>query len=105
MTNRNRTTVRKALRAGALVALSIAVVGGALAAGGTMPLPAVFAFAFAAGTFVAAVWLLLSFLLDLIAGEPPDRRRVLWTVGTVLLAMLGPFLLIGAFIDSSGGGP
>ena len=102
--DRNRITVRRGLRAGGAVALFIAVVGIALVAAGDVPLRVVLAIAFAAGAFVAAVWLLLAFLLDLVAGFSPDRRRILWTVGTVLVAMLGPFLLVGVFVDVSGGG-
>lgn len=100
--DRNRTTVRRALRAGAVVGAVIFVLGVLLTGRGGVPLPAVIMTALAAAAFVTAAWLLLSYLLDLIAGEPPDRRRTIWTVASVLVAMFGPFLLLGAVVGGSG---
>lgn len=101
--DRNRTTVRRALRAGATAGVFFVLVALVLAATGRMPVAAVVAGGIAVAAFVAAGWLLLSYLLDLIAGETPDRRRTVWTVATVIVAMLGPFLVLGAFVSGAGG--
>ena len=101
--DRNRTTVRRALRGAGVVAVVMLVLGLILTSSSTgIPLRAVIATAIAAGLFVAAGWLLLSMLLDTFAGDPPDRRRTLWTVAVTTLAMLAPFLLLAAFVEPSG---
>jgi len=51
---------------------------------------------FVAGTFAAALWLLVAVALDLVAGEPPGARRALWTGAAVLVAVTSPFLLLAA---------
>ena len=48
------------------------------------------------GAFAASGWLLVAAVLDLWVGEPPARRRVVWTAAATLLALSGPFLLLGA---------
>ena len=72
-----------------------------------LPGGAVIASVIAAFGLVAAAWLLLAALLDVLAGHPPDRRRTLWTIGMTLLAMLGPFLVLGAVFQpvTSGAAP
>ena len=100
--DRNRTTVRRALRGAGVVAVVVLVLGLILTSSADIPLRAVIATAIAAGLFVAAGWLLLSMLLDTFAGDPPDRRRTLWTVAVTTLAMLAPFLLLAAFVEPSG---
>lgn len=52
--------------------------------------------ALVAGSLLASAWLLLAATLDLVAGEPPGRRRVLWTVGVLLFAFVSPLLVAGA---------
>lgn len=97
--DRNRTTVRRAVRAGG--------VGAAVAAGLMLILAlqdkvaggAVLAAAITGWGVVAAAWLLLAALLDVLAGEPPNLRRVLWTVAATLVAMLAPFVLLGTLLQ------
>ena len=97
--DRNRTTVRRAVRAGAI--------GGAVAAGFMLILAvqskvaggAVLAAAIAGWGVIAAAWLLLAALLDVLAGEPPNLRRVVWTAVATLVAMLSPFLLLGTLLQ------
>ena len=102
--DRNRTTVRRALRAGGVVGAAAGVAALVAALAGTVPGGFVIAAALAAGSLVAAFWLLLAGLLDVFAGEAPDRRRVLWMIGIVLLAMLGPFLMVGVLAQAVRGG-
>ncbi len=97
--DRDGTTLRRALAAGVLVAV---LVGGPLLLAGLVgPDPdraAVVAavVGFVAGTFAAALWLLVAVALDLLAGEPPGARRALWTGAAVLVAVTSPFLLLAA---------
>ena len=101
---RDRTTVRRALRAGGVVGAGVVVSLLAVTAAGRGPGGAVIAtVAIAVASLVAAVWLLLAGFLDVIAGEPPGVRRLLWTLGAVLVAMLGPFLIVGAAAQSGPG--
>ena len=97
--DRNRTTVRRAIRSGVIVGAGVFLLALLLTASSDIPLRAVVATGIAAGLFIAAGWLLLSLLLDTIAGESPDRRRTLWTIGLTALAMLAPFLLLSTFIE------
>ncbi|MPZ72924.1 MAG: hypothetical protein GEU74_06775 [Nitriliruptorales bacterium] len=103
--DRDRTTVKRALVAGAVAG----AVAGTLALAGVManavPGALVIAAVIAGSSFVAAGWLLLSAVLDILAGDPPDARRTAWTAGAALLAMLGPFLLLGTFTQAGGGSP
>ncbi len=101
--DRDRTTVRRALRAGGIVGGVLLVAGVAVTASLGAPFRAAAAAAIAGGLFVAAGWLLLATLLDTLAGDPPDRRRTWWTVAMTALAMLGPFLLLSAFVDPTRG--
>ena len=100
--DRNRTTVRRALRAGAVVGASIFVLGVLLTAEGGIEVPIVIIAALSAATFANAGWLLVAYLLDVIAGDPPDGRRTAWTVASVVVAMFGPFVLLGAVAGGSG---
>ena len=102
--DRDRTTVRRALRAGAVAGAIAGASALAAAIAGEVPGGFVIAAVLAAGSLVAAVWLLLAGLLDVFAGEPPSGRRVLWMVGVVLLAMLGPFLLLGVLAQAARSG-
>ena len=97
--DRNRTTVRRAVRAGG---------GGAAVAAGLMLIlavqskvagGAVLAAAITGWGVITAAWLLLAALLDVLAGEPPNLRRVLWTVAATLVAMLAPFVLLGTLLQ------
>lgn len=95
--DRDRTTVRRARRAGITVAGIVATLGAAVTITTGFPGGAVVAtVALALGAFVAASWLLLAALLDILAGDPPGGRRWAWTVGVTLLAMLGPFFVVAA---------
>jgi uncharacterized membrane protein YozB (DUF420 family) len=102
LTDRNRTTVRRGVRAGLLVGVGVMLllVPAALSddgPGGAVILSA----GIAAGTFVAAVWLLLAAVLDTIAGERMNARRAVWTAATTVLALFGPFLLFGALTQAA----
>ena len=99
---RDRTTVRRALKAGAVAGVLVMVLLLSLALSGNAPGGAVVVMSgIALGSLVAAAWLLLAGLLDVFAGEVPSRRRVAWTVAAVMLAMLGPFLVVGAIAQSA----
>ena len=98
-TDRNRTTVRRAVRAGLIGAALAAAAMGVLAASAKVPGSAILAAAIAAWGLVTAAWLLLAALLDVLAGDPPNLRRVVWTAVATLVAMLGPFLLLGAIFQ------
>jgi hypothetical protein len=87
---------------GAIGGVIVLLLGLLLTTAGGVPLRAVAAAAIAVGLFLAAGWLLLSMLLDTFAGEAPGRRRTWWTVGVTALAMLAPFFLLSAFVDTSG---
>ena len=103
--DRNRTTVRRALIAGGVVGLAAGLSALAGVVSGNVPGAVVISAVLAASSFVASTWLLFSAVLDVIAGDPPDGRRTAWTVATTLLAMLGPFLLLGTFTQGGGPGP
>jgi hypothetical protein len=98
MTNpaRDRETVRRALRAGAVVWL-VAALGLGVAsivtrgtmAGETAAL--IVAVGLVIGGLAATLWLMLANVLDLFAGAPPGLRRWLWTAGILLFtAMVVP---------------
>lgn len=99
MTPRDRTTLRRAALAGALVAaavglplfVAVAVAGGSGRAG----LAAVL-LGLSVGGIVSAGWLLLAFLLDLLAGDPPSGARLALTLAAVLGAACLPVLLLAA---------
>lgn len=96
---RDRTTVRRALLAGALTStvtglplLVAAVVGGQ---GGAVGLATVL-LALTLGGMVASAWLLLGSILDVRAGERPGTRRLVWTAALVGVTLLSPLLLVAA---------
>ncbi|MDP8970594.1 MAG: hypothetical protein M3N52_08920 [Actinomycetota bacterium] len=96
---RDRTTVRRALRAGLVVwAICAGALLGAVlvaGAGGRFGLAAVL-LGLTAGSLAASSWLLLSAALDLLAEQPPGRRRVAWTVTVVAFTVLSPVFVVGA---------
>ena len=98
--DRNRTTVRRALKAGGIVGAAAAVAALAGVVAGAVPGSLVIAAALAASSLVASTWLLLAAVLDVMAGELPDGRRTAWTAAATLLAMLGPFLLLGTLAQA-----
>lgn len=94
---RDRTTIRRALIAGAVV---WALVGGGLAALaladglGARAAVANVVLGLPFGGVLATFWLWLANLLDVVAGEPPSRRRWLWALASTLgLAFVVPLLL------------
>lgn len=92
-------TISRALRAGALTAAVLAVAStvAVLAGGGTGAGVAVFVMmALVLGILVCAGWLVLSVILDLLAGHMPDRRRLLWTAVAFVIAFVSPVLVLGA---------
>ena len=97
--DRNRVTVRRALRAGAVAAFLAGGLMAVFAFRGQAAGGAVIATFIAAFGLVSAAWLLLAALLDVVAGQPPDLRRTLWTIAATLLAMLGPFLVLGTLVQ------
>jgi hypothetical protein len=96
---RDAVTIRRGLRAGAVVWVALGAVfttvviraGGDGAAG----LAAVM-LGLTAGSLVASGWLLLAALLDLLAGARVGRRRVIVTAAVVLFAFASPMLVVGA---------
>ena len=101
--DRNRVTVRRAVRAGLIAGGLGAAVMLALAVQGKVSGAAVPAAAIAGWGVVASAWLLLAALLDVLAGEPPNLRRVVWTVVATLIAMLAPFVLLGTLLQPVAG--
>ncbi len=94
---RDRTTVRRALRAGAVAGGGVGgllLVVAVASRAGIETVTAVMS-GVAVGALVTAGWLLLAALLDVLAGDYPGRRRLLWTLGATVLALLGPFLVVG----------
>ena len=103
--DRDRTTVRRALRAGLIagVAVMLLLVPALLSdnsPGGAVMLAA----GIAAATLVTAAWLLLAGILDTIAGVRLSLRRALWTAGATVAALFGPFLLLGTLAQAAAGG-
>jgi hypothetical protein len=96
---RDALVVRRALRAGGLTWL---VIGGLLLAsvlnaggGGQAGMAALLLGLVFAGV-VTSAWLLLATVLDLLADDPPSRRRILFTAGVTLFTLLSPVLVAGA---------
>lgn len=94
---RDRTTLRRGLCAGgvvwalASVALMVAGVAGGL---NLVALPLQLALASPFGGIAACLWIWLATLLDVLAGEPPSRRRWLWAFGlTAFTAFMLPLAL------------
>lgn len=97
--DRDRTTVRRALTAGVglWVGISAVVLPMVIRAGGEGSAGVVVvAIAMVAGSLLASAWLLLAACLDLVAGEPPGRRRTIWTVVLILFTFASPLLVVGA---------
>lgn len=96
--DREARTVRRGLAAGGVVWLtgSAVLVAVTVAAGGSGRdgLTAVLA-ALVGGAVTASGWLLLAAWLDLVAEEPPGRRRVVWTVAVVAFTFVSPLLVLG----------
>ena len=95
----DRRVVRRAVVAGASTWLGV---GGVLLAGvllgrgrGREGLVVVL-LALVLGALVTAGWLLLSIILDLVAGATPGRRRVAWAAGAFAFAFVAPMLVLGA---------
>lgn len=95
---RDRTTVRRALAAGAVMwalvglPLLVAVVaGGGEGRAGV----AVVLLGLTLGGAVATAWMLAATLLDLLAGGRPGVHRALWLIGTFLVTALLPVLVAG----------
>ena len=95
--DRDATVVRRAVRAGAVVwagsALVLVVV--AVGAGGRAAALGV-TLGFVAGAIVTAAWLLVAGILDMLADHHLGRRRLVWTAGALLVALVGPILVVGA---------
>lgn len=91
--------MRRALAAGLVlwVAMASVLVGAVVRSGGdgAAGVVAVLA-ALVAGSLLSSAWLLLAAALDLAAGEPPSRRRTLWTVAVILFTFASPLLVAGA---------
>ncbi len=97
--NRERTTVRRALGAGAVVALAVGapLAVAVLVGGGTgAALLAVSLLALTAGGVVATGWLLLAAGLDLRSGAGVGRRRAAWTVGVATSTFVAQVLAAAA---------
>lgn len=48
------------------------------------------------GGVIASAWLLVGTLLDLLAGEVPGRRRIVWMVLILGFTFISPLLVAGA---------
>ena len=94
---RDRTTIRRALKAGGVAAAAVGVplLAWALAAGADLVVAALLA-GLTAGVWLAAGWLMLALGLDLLASEIPGGGRVALTSAAGLLALLMPFLLLAS---------
>lgn len=91
----DRRTLGRALRAGigtTLVLCAIAAVGTVSSGGDGVVLAVWVTSAIVVGALVSSGWLVLALILDLIAGEVPSRRRVIWTAAVFAVAFLSPIL-------------
>ena len=84
-----RRIVRRALTAGAAAWLAVTGTLLGLGDGGVGPVLA----GGPPATVVASLWLLLAAALDIAAGLPVSRRRVVWTVGMAVTTLLLPAVL------------
>lgn len=96
---RDRTTVRRALVAGmtlwvgaATALLWVVIRAGGDGAAGVVAVMV----ALVAGSLLSSSWLLLAATLDLVAGDPPGRRRAVWTVAVIVFTFASPLLVAGA---------
>lgn len=95
----DRRVVRRALLAGALVWTFVAgvLLAGVIGSGGPGRHGLVVVLlGLTLGTLVAAGWLLLSIILDLLAGTAPGRHRVRWAASLFAVAVVCPMLVLGA---------
>ena len=95
MADVDRRIVRKALRAGALttVVLSVlTVVANGFFGGDGLTAWVWVLTSVVVGTLVSAGWLVLSVILDLIAGAVPGRVRMIWTGLMFSVAFVSPIL-------------
>jgi fucose permease len=100
--DRNRTTVRRGVRAGLVAGVGVMLLLVPASLGDNPPGGAVILSAgIAAMTLVTAGWLLLAAILDTIAGERMSLRRAIWTAAATVGAMFGPFLLLGALTQAA----
>jgi hypothetical protein len=94
---RDRRIVRRGLLAGGAVGVGLAaLLGIGLAGAGAAAIASGLWLGLAVGGFVAAGWLLLALGLDLMAGDRPSGRRLAWTAGVSLVALILPFLALAA---------
>ena len=87
--------VGRALRAGAVAFLALAVLtllGNAASGGGGMAAAVWVTSSAVVGLLVAAGWLVLAALRDMVAGALPGRRRIVWTAGLFAAAFISPVL-------------
>jgi len=99
---RDRTTVGRALRAGTVAGGAVAgVLLLAVLLGAGRGAPAAVMAGVAIGALVAAGWLLLGAVLDIFAGERVGATRWAWTAVATVLALLGPFLVVGVLARSA----
>lgn len=96
---RGRATLRRGALAGALVGGLVGLAGlvavTATGAGGRDGAVVVL-FGLVAGLLVAAGWLLVAVLVDLLAGRRPVRRVLVATAVAVAAAFVSPVLALGA---------
>ena len=94
---RDAVVVRRAVRAGLVVWAASALILGLVAgqAGGRAAALGV-TLGFAAGAVVTAGWLLIAGVLDMLADQHLGRRRMLWTLGSLLVSLVAPILVVGA---------
>lgn len=91
----DRRILRRAVRAGGVIAAALALVGvtANIAFGGDGLSAGIWVgSAVVVGLLVASGWMILALLLDLIAGEVPGHRRVIWTAVLFALAFVSPVL-------------
>jgi hypothetical protein len=97
--DRDRRVLRRAAVAGggAWALLSAALLLGALATrAGVRGVLLALTFGLTVGALVAAAWLVLAAVLDVVAGHPPGAGRLAWTVGVALFALASPVFVVAA---------
>lgn len=99
-TDRDRVTVSRALRAGGVAAAATALLLLVAAIVAGVGYAAALTGGLAIGSVVAAGWLLLAALLDILAKDFPGPRRLAWTVGAAVVALVSPFLVLAALLSA-----
>jgi hypothetical protein len=94
--DRDRRVVRRGFVAGGVVWVLVAGPLAVAAGGDDRAVLVAVLLGLTFGAFAASGWLLVAAILDLWVGEPPARRRVVWTAAATLLALISPFLLLAA---------